>query len=410
MKRFAFPVRFSALDAASALYSEPYFVWLDSSRPDHPQGRYSYIAFAPLASPPPKSSSLKGTGFTGLDGGDNFPPFQGGLIGFKTYEGQSHFKYYNQLLSFDHQTGQGWFVTNCNNESEAHRHYEDICTKIRTARPMPEYQDIAPAFVSNFTAEAYKKAVAEIIEHILDGDIFQANLSQQFRAPRPRNFNPFMHYLKLRDINPAPFSAYLDWGELQIASASPESFLDITSGGKMTTRPIKGTDSHAERLMSSAKDRAENIMIVDLLRNDLSRVATDESVIVTKLCELQSFSGLHHLVSEITAQMQTDKTAEDVLQSCFPGGSITGAPKIKAVEILKNIERIPRGIYCGAIGWVGDDGAMETSLAIRTVVTTADTISFGVGGGITARSDPAAEYNETLLKADRIFKSFGVHP
>lgn len=403
MERFAFPVQFTALDAAIALHTEQYFIWLDSSRPDHPQGRYSYVLFGGLASPPPKSSPLRGEG---LDGGGPLPPFSGGLAGFKTYEGEEFFRYYNQLLSFDHHTGQGWFVITCANETAAHKAYDDVCTKVRMSKPVPPFIPQSLHWMSSFTTENYKQAVAGIIDRILNGDIFQANLTHTYSAPKPEGFDAFAHYLNLRAINPAPFSAFLDFGDIQIASASPESFLQVTATGKVTTRPIKGTDSNAERLLSSAKDRAENVMIVDLLRNDISQVCTDTSVNVPKLCELQSFAGLHHLVSEITGQLCAGKTARDALNSCFPGGSITGAPKIEAMKILRDIESLPRGVYCGTIGWIGDDGAMDTNIAIRTVVTSRDTLSFGVGGGITALSDPDAEYEETLLKAARIFRSF----
>jgi para-aminobenzoate synthetase component 1 len=211
----------------------------------------------------------------------------------------------------------------------------------------------------------------------------------------------------LREVNPAPFSAFINFGDFQISSASPESFLSLTKDGFISTRPIKGTDRDADKLLSSTKDKAENVMIVDLLRNDLSQICEDASVVVDKLCELQSFAGLHHLVSVVSGKLRPNIGVMDALNACFPGGSITGAPKIAAMNILRQIEKIPRGIYCGSIGWMGIDGAMEMNIAIRTVMVTKDKLSFGVGGGITALSDPDAEYQETLLKADRIFKSFG---
>lgn len=395
MKQFSFPVGSTSLDAASALYLERDMIWLDSNKLHHPQSRYSYIVFNsvdPLNLP------------TGTQ--HDLPPFQGGYVGFKTYEGEDHFKFYHQLLSFDHHTGQGWFITYAKSEAEAHRAYDQVCTKIRMAKPVPEFTPYILDWCSNFTPTEYKAAVADIIARILNGDIFQANLTQRFTAIRPQGFHGFAHYLRLRHVNPAPFSTYIHFDGLEILSASPESFLSLSQGGHIVARPIKGTDRDAGKLLSSVKDKAENIMIVDLLRNDLSQICIDESVTVDRLCELQSFAGLHHLVSEVSGKLCPDIGAVDALNACFPGGSITGAPKIEAIRILAEIEATPRDIYCGSIGWIGLDGRMETNIAIRTLVVSGDILSFGVGGGITALSDPEAEYQETLLKADKIFKSF----
>ena len=393
MKQFAFPVGFTSLDAAVALFGERDFVWLDSNRAEHPLNRYSYIAFNP-------SQHIE------LSTSDDLPPFQGGYMGYRTYEGEDHFKFYSQILAFDHLKGEAWFIHHCEGETEAHAAYNKVCTKVRNARPLPTYKPTPPEWVSNFTEAAYEDAVADIITRILNGDIFQANLTHCFTAEKPLAFHGFYHYLRLREINPAPFSAYIHFGEVKILSASPESFLNVKKDGGIVTQPIKGTDANAEKLMASVKDRAENTMIVDLLRNDLSQVCKDQSVSVDKLCELQSFAGLHHLVSRISGELQEGITPQEALDACFPGGSITGAPKIEAMKILAEIEKIPRHIYCGAIGWIGMDGAMEMNIAIRTLVVQKDRLSFGVGGGITALSNPVAEYQETLLKAQKIFKSF----
>ncbi|HAJ89873.1 MAG TPA: aminodeoxychorismate synthase, component I [Rhodospirillaceae bacterium] len=395
MKQFAFPIGSTSVDAASAFYAERDMIWLDSHKLHHPQSRYSYIVFnpsAPIDLPQPTH--------------DDLPPFQGGYAGFKTYEGDDHFKFYKQLLSFDHHTGQGWFITYADSEAAAHRLYNDICTQIRMAKPVPEFTPHQLDWTSNFTPAEYKISVADIIARIRNGDIFQANLTQRFTSLKPQNFNAFSHYLCLRDMNPAPFSAYMNWGDTHILSTSPESFLSLGKDGRIVTRPIKGTHRDADQLLSSEKDKAENTMIVDLLRNDLSQICTDESVMVDKLCALQSFAGLHHLVSEVSGQLKSGITPMDALNACFPGGSITGAPKIEAIKILEDIEAMPRDIYCGSIGWIGTDGAMDMNIAIRTLIVSDDTLSFGVGGGITALSDPDAEYQETLLKADKILKSF----
>lgn len=396
MKRFVSPVMFTSLDAASALYNQPYMIWLDSNKYDHPQNRYSYICFDP-------SSPFE---FQDFEYATDLPPFQGGYAGFKTYEGEDFFQFYSQILSFDHHTGQAWYITYADNEADANRTYNDICAKVRGAKPLHKFSPINLNWESNFTKDEYKKSVSKIIEHVLNGDIFQANLTQRFSAERSSDFHPFVHYLNLRKINPAPYSAYLNWGDIQISSASPESFLSLARNGMVTTRPIKGTDDNPERLQNSLKDRAENIMIVDLLRNDLSKFCEDKTVTVHQLCELQQFAGLYHLVSEISGSILPNLMPQEILDSCFPGGSITGAPKIKSMEVINNIEQTSRGVYCGSIGWMGIDGAMDMNIAIRTIVTQHDTISFGVGGGITAVSDPEAEYQETILKAQKIFKSF----
>jgi para-aminobenzoate synthetase component 1 len=208
----------------------------------------------------------------------------------------------------------------------------------------------------------------------------------------------------------APFSAFLDLGGGRaIASASPERFLSLDASGHVETRPIKGTrprGSNAEEdarlrweLAQSAKDRAENLMIVDLLRNDLSRVSTPGSVRVPSLCEVESFSAVHHLVSSIQADLAPGKGAVDLLMASFPGGSVTGVPKIRAMEIIQELEPARRGPYCGAIAWLGWDGAMDSSIVIRTVAMAGRDIVVQAGGGIVADSDPAAEYEETLVKA-----------
>jgi para-aminobenzoate synthetase component 1 len=396
MKKFVFPVVFTSLEAASALYNEPYMIWLDSNKLDHPQSRYSYICFQP-------SEPIE---FQDFEYQSDLPPFQGGYAGFKTYEGDEFFKFYSNVLSFDHHTGQAWYIVHAENEAEANDHYNFLYGKIRGARPTPEFSVLNLNWESNFSKDEYKKSISRIIEHVLNGDIFQANLTQRFCAPRPSHFHSFSHYLNLRRVNPAPYSAYLNWVEIQISSASPESFLSLSRDGLITTRPIKGTSDNAQALSNSLKDRAENIMIVDLMRNDLSKISMDESINVHQLCELQSFAGLYHLVSEISGKILSDLNAKEALNACFPGGSITGAPKIKAMEVIDKIEQVKRGVYCGSIGWIGIDGAMDMNIAIRTITATQDNIFFGVGGGITAVSEPETEYQETILKAQKIFKSF----
>ncbi len=220
-------------------------------------------------------------------------------------------------------------------------------------------------------------------------------------------------YRRLRALNPATFSAFLDYGDVQIASSSPERLLSF-DGKTVEARPIKGTrrrDADPARdaalvaeLVSSRKDRAENVMIVDLLRNDLSRVCS--GVRVPVLCGLESYASVHHLTSVVTGELKSGKSAGDLISALFPGGSITGAPKIRAMEIIAEIERAPRGIYCGSIGYFGFNGQVDLNIAIRTAMFSQGVARFQGGGGITARSEPAEEYDETLTKINRIMEAF----
>ncbi|HEX2473916.1 MAG TPA: anthranilate synthase component I family protein, partial [Lacipirellulaceae bacterium] len=220
--------------------------------------------------------------------------------------------------------------------------------------------------------------------------------------------SPIDLYCRLRERNPAPFAGYLDGGNWQIASASPERFVRIDDG-HVETRPIKGTRARARRpeadlfagdeLRASDKDRAENVMIVDLLRNDLSRTCRPESVHVSQLCGLETYEYVQHLVSVVEAQLRDDATPSDLLRTSFPGGSVTGAPKIRAMEIIAEVEPTVRGAYCGSLGYIGLDGRMDTSILIRTITASRGWWQLPVGGGIVAQSNPRAEYEETWHKA-----------
>jgi para-aminobenzoate synthetase component I len=261
---------------------------------------------------------------------------------------------------------------------------------------------------STFTHRGYLDAVTRVRDYIVAGDIFQANLSQRLQAPLAE---PPLHlYRRLRARNPAAFAAYLDYGDLQVLSASPERFLRLDENGRQVeTRPIKGTrprglgpmhDAALGRaLAESDKDRAENVMIVDLLRNDLSRVCRPGTVRVPELFALEHFPTVHHLVSTVVGDLNPDADAFDLLRAAFPGGSITGAPKIRAMEIIAELEPSQRGVYCGSIGYVSTTGAMDTSIVIRTYLALRGRVYFQAGGGIVADSDPELEYRETLDKA-----------
>jgi para-aminobenzoate synthetase component 1 len=261
---------------------------------------------------------------------------------------------------------------------------------------------------SNFSPEAYRRAVQRVIDYVHAGDVFQANLAQRFVAILRAEDTPLDLYARLCRRNPAPFAAYFDLGGSQVVSASPERFLELGRGVALT-RPIKGTRPRgptpaedaalARELMTSAKDRAENVMIVDLLRNDLSRVCRPGTVRVPGLCELESYETVHHLVSTVRGETVPGTTAVGLLRAAFPGGSVTGAPKVRAMEIIRELEPHRRGVYCGSIGYIGFDGAMDTSIAIRTFAISGRTAVFHAGGGIVADSDPVAELEESRTKA-----------
>ena len=260
---------------------------------------------------------------------------------------------------------------------------------------------------SSFTRSEYLDAVSRVREYIFAGDIFQANLSQRFEAAIDESAWSF--YSRLRRRNAAPFAAFLDFPDVTVVSASPERFLRVDAHGHVETRPIKGTRPRGfgpehdaalgQALAESAKDRAENLMIVDLMRNDLSRVCAPHSVRVSELFSLESYATVHHLVSTVVGELSPGTDAIDLLRAAFPGGSITGAPKLRAMEVIAELEPSRRGVYCGAIGYWSVTGALDTSIAIRTAVVQDGRVYFSAGGGIVADSDPGQEYMETLDKA-----------
>jgi para-aminobenzoate synthetase component 1 len=266
---------------------------------------------------------------------------------------------------------------------------------------------------STFTHRGYLDAVGRVRDYIIAGDIFQANLSQRFQTSMPGA--PFDLYRRLRRRNPAPFAAYLDYGELAVLSASPERFLRLDEQRHIETRPIKGTrprglgpmhDAALGRaLAESEKDRAENVMIVDLLRNDLSRVCRPGTVRVPELFALEHHPTVHHLVSTVVGELEPGADASDLIRAAFPGGSITGAPKVRAMEIIAELEPTQRGVYCGSVGYISLTGAMDTSIVIRTYLALRGRVYFQAGGGIVADSDPELEYRETLDKARALIET-----
>ncbi|MCK1408269.1 aminodeoxychorismate synthase component I [Bradyrhizobium sp. 76] len=445
------------IKAVQCLAHRPHLSFLDSAATHELLGRYSYVTCDPF------STYIVAGGRASCNGEDidgdpwevlrtllanypqehrpDLPPFQAGAAGFFAYDlnrtlerlpapaipGQrlphSILHLYDVVVSYDHRNNRCWIVSTGWPEQDparrgerARRRADEFAALLANPKsPRIVLPGTAGAWNSNFSREAYITAVQRVIDLILAGDLFQANIAQRFTARLSTIFDPLTFYRQLRSLNPAPFGALLRYGKLTIASSSPERFLKL-DGTKVETRPIKGTiarsaDSNEDQrranvLAASEKDRAENIMIVDLLRNDLSRVCTPHSVHVPALCDLESYASVHHLVSIVTGTLAGDEDAVTLLRACFPGGSITGAPKVRAMQIITEIERVAREVYCGAIGFIGFNGQMDTNIAIRTVTIDDDMAVFHAGSGITAMSDPAAEYEETLAKAQRIFDAF----
>ncbi|MDM4016009.1 anthranilate synthase component I family protein [Roseiconus lacunae] len=269
---------------------------------------------------------------------------------------------------------------------------------------------------SNFAEGEFRSAVSSIVKGIGRGDTFQVNLAQRLTAEQPCAADEL--YLALRAANPAPQSGFYDGGTFQVLSSSPEGFLQIRER-RVVTRPIKGTrrrtgdrkldQALAEEMLASEKERAENIMIVDLMRNDLSRVCTDHSVTVSKLCELESYEFVQHLVSVVEAELSQGVSIVDCLRACFPGGSVTGAPKIEAMKTIARLEPNPRGPYCGSMGYISCSGDADFNILIRTMTATDEVLQIPVGGGITARSHPADEESETWTKAQGMLRAIGAN-
>ncbi len=380
------------------------------------------------------------------------PPFQGGAAGYIGYDYGASLEHlprplyddldipdvvlgvYDWVIAWDHLLSRAWLMSTGlpatapdARDTRARERAGTIRQRLRTAappvpppaprgsalrdarRPAPPAFPVPgqPGLRSSYPHDGYLAAVARVREYIIAGDIFQANLSQRLEAEYTGD--PWSLYRKLRAINPAPFAAYFEAPGLAVVSASPERFIQVGVDGAVETRPIKGTsprgigpehDAHLGRaLTESEKDRAENLMIVDLLRNDLSRVCVPGSVRVPELFALERYSTVHHLVSTVVGHLGPGADAIGLLRAAFPGGSITGAPKVRAMEIIAELEPSRRGVYCGTVAYVSLTGAADSSIVIRTYLARHGRVYFSAGGGIVADSDPEAEYRETLDKA-----------
>jgi para-aminobenzoate synthetase component 1 len=344
------------------------------------------------------SGAAGAAGFIGYDMGatlDRAPRAPGTLAGVPDLQ----FGFFDTVFTFDTVTHQAFLSAPDDRRADA--------ALSRLAHPPARPAPPRLQWAAGTSRADHIARVEKTLRYIAAGDIYQANIAATFEAERPQNLDPAALYLALRAQNPAPFGAYIDCGNgCAILSVSPERFISLRPDGAIETRPIKGTRPRgadpaadaalAHDLQTSAKDRAENLMIVDLLRNDIARVA--DRVTVPALCALESFEHVHHLVSTVHGRLKSGHDAVALLRATFPGGSITGAPKLRAMEIIAELERHARGPYCGSAAWIGNDGAMDSNILIRTITVAADRIVAQAGGGIVADSDPAAEWDEVLVK------------
>lgn len=427
-------------------------VFLDSGFPHSHQGRYDIIAADPVATlvtHGPSTEIRTGQGITQStedpfklvqqalgEPMESLPelPFCGGAIGYFGYDLARRLEQlpnlaldkenipdmavgiYDWAVVVDHQERRSWLVGRGHTpELEARwPHLHHAFSQIQTINWPRESFSVDSEIRSNLDRRHYAGAFERIQHYIREGDCYQVNLAQRFAADC--RGNPWIAYETLRHINPAPFCAYLNYPQVQVLSSSPERFLQVTDG-QVETKPIKGTRPRSpnpeedmysiQALRESLKDRAENLMIVDLLRNDIGKNCRPGSVHVPHLFAIESYATVHHLVSTVRGQLQAGHHALDLLRGCFPGGSITGAPKIRAMEIIEELEPHRRGVYCGSVGYVGFDGNMDSNISIRTLVHSDGEIRCWAGGGIVVDSDWEREYQECYHKAAAMLTLLG---
>jgi len=450
--------RLSPPDAFELFRNEPFSFFLDSGMDTHKLGRYSFIGSDPFLvlstrgseiclTQGAEKSHLIGNPFDALnhflevyrlDSCSSPVPFIGGAVGYFSYDlchfierlpstavddlklPECYLGFYDLVLAFDNLQGKAYVISTGFPElretermNRASQRLNEMKDKLADVSNSSTEAPFAPTpfpteqvtLKGGFTHQEYVDAVEKARQYIIAGDIFEVNISQRFEAEL--SITPYELYKRLRQINPAPFACYLGFDEVTVVSASPERFIR-TRGDWIETRPVKGTrprgktpeedEALANELLSSVKDRAENIMIVDLERNDLGRVCSYGSVKVTELTILEVFPTVFHLTSTVVGRLREDKNCIDLLKATFPGGSITGAPKVRAMEIIDELEPTKRSIYTGNIGYLSFNGDIDLNIAIRTFLVKGSKAYFQVGGAVVYDSDPEAEYQETLDK------------
>lgn len=453
------PYQTNSADLFARIAHLPWAIWLDSGTSASTRGRYDIMTAYPFCTmvADTHQTTICENGNTQQTTQDPFAilkhqlarfahtsfdlPFEGGALGYFAYDLGHRIERYAQLqpsceiaemqvgiydwaLVVDHELGQTCLISHLKHP-QTEQQWPQLCALFQSdsdasARQFEPLQ-VTGKLTSNMTESEYAQAFQTIQQYIRAGDCYQVNLAQRFRVPVQGD--AFSAYCQLRNLSSAPLMAYMNFSQpdrpLQILSASPERFLRV-QGRTVETRPIKGTRpraedlqqdaKNAEELQHSQKDQAENLMIVDLLRNDLGKVCETGSVQVTQLFALESFSNVHHLVSTVRGKLAAEMTAVDVLRACFPGGSITGAPKLRAMQIIESLEPDARGVYCGAIGYIGFDGNMDMNIPIRTAVYQNQCFDFWAGGGIVADSELAKEYKETWDKASAMLALIATLP
>ena len=434
------PYQSDAVHYYAALANLPWAVWLDSGG----MGRYDILTAAPhhtLESDNGSGNEMEYSDPFGLIRntlGERIAPiegvpFAGGALGYWGYDlarqmfdlpniardttplstitSDMAIAIYDWAFVLDHQQHTARLVSH-QRFAETVALLPQILLRLQRNVELPENAfRVHGKIISNFTLDSYASAFAAVQKYLQAGDCYQINLAQRFSAAA--SGDALGAYLTLRNLSPAPYAAFLNFPRAQILCSSPERFLRVQNG-MVETKPIKGTrprspdaqqdNQLADELRNHPKDRAENLMIVDLLRNDLGKSCVPGSVRVPKLFEIESYANVHHLVSTVEGKLAGGRDALDVLRDCFPGGSVTGAPKLRAMQIIEQLEPHRRGIYCGSIGYVGFDGNMDCNIVIRTLVCSDHQIQCWAGGGIVADSDMAAEYQETLDKAAGMLK------
>ena len=450
----------SFYDLAEHFCERPEFALLDSRTHDHGLGRCSIMSFAPFARIVSKhgrtcvtedgdATWTNQSAFTALRTmlaryqifqgfGCEDVSFLGGGIGYFGYElgrqlerlpattkdelgtPDCYLNFYNFAIVLSHESGKVFLSHFQPEAAAAAMSREEVLDEIYKA-PAGVYEQVQAKYSrkvdlsvgNDFTEETYSQAVRRILDYIFAGDVYQVNLTQRFQIDLSGT-RPWQVFKHLMDLNPAPFAAYLNFENQTVVSSSPERFLFVR-GRYVETRPIKGTvkrhstpaEDAANRqwLFQSEKNRAELAMIVDLMRNDLGRCCRPGSVRVRAFPELESYASVHHLVATITGELAPGQSVVDLVKATFPGGSITGAPKIRAMEIIDELEPVTRGIYTGSIGYLGFNSVSDLNIAIRTIVIQHDKAYLHAGGGIVADSEEQSEYEESLVKASKLIEA-----
>jgi aminodeoxychorismate synthase component I len=369
---------------------------------------------------------------------DSFPEdeipfsFRPGLVGYLGYEilkgareiasgDKAELMIVDRAMVFDHRDRHMYFIGLFETEAEFQNWHRAALLRLTlVGGELASYTQRTkePKIIASklrHSPEKYLELIDKCKQHIASGDVYQLCLTNQILIEH--DADPLKTFLSLRQQNPAPYGSYIKVGKSEIVSSSPEQFLKVTAEGKISSKPIKGTRPRsqvpvedellAKELRENQKEQAENLMIVDLMRNDLGRICEPGSVTVEKLFDVESYATVHQLVSTVTGTLHPGQNIADALEACFPAGSMTGAPKIRAIEILEDLEAGPRGVYSGAIGYLGFDGSADLGMTIRTLVFEGNLATLGVGGGITIDSNPEQELQETMLKAEALLRTLG---